>query len=1216
MPDHALDQSPRRARTIALRAALSVVALALIWVVASLALTGQLSLIAEDERLQLDLLLRLTLIVMLSGMVYVLTYHGQRRLEVTLAELDAHNVRYREIAELVGDFAYIIDVQPDGELRLIWATLGSLAALTGYPEADLADRASLIDLVHPDDRPVFVQRLELLRRGEPFEGEFRIVDASGQIHWIHDRARSVKAADHPRITRIYGSSHDVTERKQADLRLEASEQRWRQLADNTLDLVSETDRAGRYIYASRSHDALLGYKPEELIGRSVFDLIHPDDLPLAAAAYQAAIAHHRGGRLELRYRHQQGHYIWLETIGSVLFDAQDQFAGALFSSRDVTARKQAEASLSRYARRMSALYSAAIAVNTQPDLPTLFNTIIDSACELLQAPMGGLYLLDEQTQTLRLIANRPPDQVSITLQLGEGLAGRVAQSGQPLAVADYKHWEGRAPAFSEKNLGRILAVPLRLHDRIIGVLNVEDEAPGVFEEDDIRVVSLLADQAVVAVENRRLFERARQEIAERTRVEYALRESEARYRELVENAGEGIGFVDENEVFLDANPAADEVMGLGRGQLVGRSLREFTTPEEFEHVRQETVLRRAGQISVYEQGIVRADGEHREVLVTARPRFSPDGRFLGTFAVFRDITERKRAEEELRHTRNELARRNEQLTQILTAGNLLRLHLDINTALRTIVEGAHRSLGFGSVALNLVDVARGRVWLHSVIGFDDVTRPVLQNAEYDWDEVQKLMNDKFRRGRCYFIPAGELDWDKDFAGPSVNAVQQALPGADAWQPDDALFFPIELHDGEIVGLIWVDAPVDGRRPSDDTLRLLEIFANLAAIAIENARLYQAEQRYAAELEQRVAERTAELAAQSRRLQAILDSAGEGIQIMDRDGRVLYVNPAAERLTGFTAAEVVGHSTRFIAGNVSLQDRTLQDALLNGRSWSGVVADQRKDGTVYDSAITLTPLVDADGQVTGAVALCRDITPLKELERLKNQFVARIGHELRTPVANLKLYLDLLKRGKPERWPTYLATLASETDRLRRLIDSFLEMSQLDAGALLIRPTTFDLNQLLIDTREDVAPQAAERGLTLTVETAAALPPVTTDRSLIAQALARLLDNALKYTPPGGHIHLSTGVRDENGQHWVTLAVSDDGPGLSAEDQVHLYERFYRGEAARTFKVAGAGLGLPIAAAIMQQLEGRLMVDSRPGQGTTFILQLKARPPEAHETPGD
>jgi PAS domain S-box-containing protein len=640
--------------------------------------------------------------------------------------------------------------------------------------------------------------------------------------------------------------------------------------------------------------------------------------------------------------------------------------------------------------------------------------------------------------------------------------------------------------------------------------------------------------------------------------------------------------------------------------------------------------------------------------------------------------------------------------------------------------------------------------------------------------MRRLLQERFRRGRCYFVPQGEFDREREFSGPYRDVVQTPIATAadgEAWQPEDALIVPIELRDGEIAGLLWPDGPVDGLRPSADTLRLLEIFAAQAAIALETARLFEAErlrgaafealyhasqqltrsldlttvlnvilsevlklvpaanahiflydgthlqfgaaltpdgpvlrpfseprpngltyttarsgetafiedsavhplyaqtadswrpfaiaslplknegtvvgvmnvgfttvprrivdaerallvlfaaqaaiaiqnarlhqqvQQHAYQLEQHVADRTAELDRQRQRLQTVLDAAGEGIQIMDATGRMEYVNPATERLTGYSAAEVLGHTTRFLFDDslaATPAARDLQRAFQRGEAWRGELVNRRRDGTLYDVALTLTPLTDRDGTLSGFVAVHRDITRFRELDRLKDQFVSRIGHELRTPVANIKLYLELLERSRPERYAQYVQTLHRETDRLRRLIDGFLEMAQLDAGAVLIRPTAVNLNQLVMDLLIDRKPVAADRGLTLDARTEAELPHVQTDRTLVAQAISKLVDNAFNYTPAGGQVMLTTGQCMIDDTRWVTVRVADSGPGIAPGERSRLHERFYRGEAARDFKVPGAGLGLSIVDAIMTQSGGRLTVDSEPGQGATFTIWL-------------
>jgi len=1154
--------------------------------------------------------------------------------------------------------------------------------------------------------------------------------------------------------------------------LRVSEERLRRITDNMLDLVSQTDMNGIIQYMTPSHRRVLDYTVEEQLGQSIFSLIHPSDVNTARLALQLSSARPSYQAVELRFRHQDGHYIWLEVTASLLTDQSQKPQGLILASRDISGRHSAQETLTRHARNLTALYDTALAINSQPNITTLLQAIVEQALKLAGTQLGGLYLVQVDGNTLELVANVPPKLEHVVLRIGEGLAGRVARSGTTLVVADYATWDGRADVFNAESWGRVLAVPLKLRGSIIGVLTVEDTEPGVFEDEVVRTIGLLADQAAIAIDNRRLYEQTQHELIERRQIHAALRESESRYRELIENVGEGISFTDVDETFIFANRAAQEIFGLPPERpLAGHNGRDFTDAATFRFIQQQTEIRRTGQVSTYEFSITRADGETRTLLWTARPRYGPNGRFLGVFSVFRDITERQQAEAELRQARNDLAHRNQQLTQILEASHSIRAFLNPDDVLHEIARAAYQSLGFLSIAVNIVDMTSGQMQVRAAMSEDGAMREILLGATYHWQQMTGLMQERYRHGRCYFVPQGEFDWEHDFEGPYYTSQPVASSaGSDAWQPHDTVFVPIELRNGEIVGLIWPDGPVDGRRPSEDTYRLLEIFANQAASAIEHSRLFEAERArrreleavyaasqqltqsldlttvlnallkaalqlvsahqaalflydgqrlsfasalneygqnaptttvlrengltytvarsgetifvedaaqhplynlgptfdppmlaiaslalrfeltvigvmnvsyqqphhfdeserrvlnvlaaqaaialqnarlhqqvrtYAEDLELRVADRTTELDRQRRRLQAILDSAGEGIQIMDAAGQIEYVNPATTRITGYMVDETIGKTMRLLTSplNPPAVVNELRQAMSHSRMWEGVVVNERKDGSLYDASVTVTPLTDTYNQLTGFVAVHRDVTRFRELDRLKDLFVSRIGHELRTPVANVKLYLELMERSTADRYPQYIQTLQRETDRLRRLIDGFLEMAQLDAGTQPMGLAPVNLNEILNDLLENQLTNAAARHLTLAAQPALDLPLVLTDRAWLAQAAGKIIDNALFYTPPGGSIVVSTNVCLMPAGTFVTLSVADTGPGIEAVEISHLFERFYRGEAARDFKVPGAGLGLSIAQGLVQQLGGRIAVDSQPGQGATFTIWL-------------
>jgi signal transduction histidine kinase len=213
------------------------------------------------------------------------------------------------------------------------------------------------------------------------------------------------------------------------------------------------------------------------------------------------------------------------------------------------------------------------------------------------------------------------------------------------------------------------------------------------------------------------------------------------------------------------------------------------------------------------------------------------------------------------------------------------------------------------------------------------------------------------------------------------------------------------------------------------------------------------------------------------------------------------------------------------------------------------------------------------------------------------------------LTNLKLYLTLLTRGVPEKKQTYLDTLSREANRLQDLIEGLLDLSRLDLGKLQTNLQPTDLNMLVGTLATDRGALAADRGLTLDVETTELLPMALADQKLLEQVLTNLLTNAINYTPQGGTIMLRTGTVEADGLRWATASVSDTGPGIPAEEQALLFQRFYRGKAGQASDAPGTGLGLAICKETMDRHGGRITVESDgvPGEGSTFTVWLRLAP---------
>jgi signal transduction histidine kinase len=225
--------------------------------------------------------------------------------------------------------------------------------------------------------------------------------------------------------------------------------------------------------------------------------------------------------------------------------------------------------------------------------------------------------------------------------------------------------------------------------------------------------------------------------------------------------------------------------------------------------------------------------------------------------------------------------------------------------------------------------------------------------------------------------------------------------------------------------------------------------------------------------------------------------------------------------------------------------------------------------------------------------------LREADRLKDEFVALISHDLRTPLTSITGYVELaLEEDLTDDVRGFLQVVARNSDRLLRLVNDLLFVARLQAGDVMLEEEDLDLAELVRDGVGAMKPRAAAKEITLTCEVEA-VPPVHADRGRFLQVLDNLVSNALKFTPEGGEVHVRLGERDGN----VRLEVSDSGMGISAADQRRLFERFFRAGNAVEQQVPGTGLGLYICRAIAEAHGGAISVRSELGQGSTFRLEL-------------
>ncbi|MEE8392232.1 MAG: PAS domain S-box protein [Anaerolineae bacterium] len=363
----------------------------------------------------------------------------------------------------------------------------------------------------------------------------------------------------------------------------------------------------------------------------------------------------------------------------------------------------------------------------------------------------------------------------------------------------------------------------------------------------------------------------------------------------------------------------------------------------------------------------------------------------------------------------------------------------------------------------------------------------------------------------------------------------------------------------------------------------------------------------ATLEARVQERTAELQAQYAQLDAILRSVGDAILVADQDRRIQYVNPTFTALTGYTEEEVLGEyagSAGAGAGSRQIQ-QAIELVLTEGRMWQGEVIGQRKDGRTYDAALIVAPVRDAEDRLVGYVSSHRDISPSKDLERARSQFITNVSHQFRTPVTTLNLCVHLMQQAElPEKSRHHLQTVEAQITRLTQLIQDTLEITALDSGKAVTTWEPISLSIMIENTiiRHQMQAETSDLAL-VSMPLSPDLPVVKGDEPRLTQALGEIVENAITFTPAGGQVTVEVKAIEGDDRHWVAIVVEDTGLGISSEEQEKIFDRFFRGSPAESGHIPGTGLGLSIAQEIVHAHGGRVTVESEEGVGSTFTIWL-------------
>jgi two-component system phosphate regulon sensor histidine kinase PhoR len=501
-------------------------------------------------------------------------------------------------------------------------------------------------------------------------------------------------------------------------------------------------------------------------------------------------------------------------------------------------------------------------------------------------------------------------------------------------------------------------------------------------------------------------------------------------------------------------------------------------------------------------------------------------------------------------------------TALYKVSNLLMRTLNLDQVLEQVLDTLRKSFGYLDCAILLVDeeseeleVKAARGYLQETVG--KVRLKIGQKGIVGWVAAYKTA-----------LNVPDVSRDSRYVGTEKTRSEMAVP----MMAGDRVIGVLDVQRAEVNAF------------NEDDLRVLSSAASQAAIAIERARLYSAERRL----------RTA-IAEERAKLEAIIRGASDAIFVTDDGGRMLLMNPAAEQAFDVEPGTWVDRPLEIVIKSADILALWRSCFVTDSGSCSGEIplADGR---TLYAQ---LTPIAGV-----GQMAIMRDITHLKELDKMKSEFVSTVSHDLGSPLQVIQTSAELISKlgSINQSQQDAVDDIIRMVAKTATLVQDLLDLGKIEAGVEMeMEPC--QLAAIIGEAMEDLKERAEAKEIALQIHLPQALSSVIGNPIRLGQVVTNLLDNAIKFTPDGGTVTIS--ARETEGE--AAVEVRDTGIGIAPEDQAHVFDKFYRVKSAKVSEIEGTGLGLAIVKSIVEGHGGRMWVESELGQGSTFGFALPVAP---------
>jgi len=344
-----------------------------------------------------------------------------------------------------------------------------------------------------------------------------------------------------------------------------------------------------------------------------------------------------------------------------------------------------------------------------------------------------------------------------------------------------------------------------------------------------------------------------------------------------------------------------------------------------------------------------------------------------------------------------------------------------------------------------------------------------------------------------------------------------------------------------------------------------------------------------------------------RLRTMVNRLSDGVMCTNHDHRVVLANPAFLRMIGSQAESVRGCIIDEFIDLTELRNIVYQAQDMPENEYTELTGEMTLNGPARPDGIVLSvrcaPFRDRSGRNLGVITVLHDITALKQMDRMKSEFVSMVSHEIRSPMNSvlmqLRVVLDGLAGDLTPKQKEILERASEKIDNLAQMTSELLDLARIESGLISQEREHVDMLSIIRDQVAFHNPRAEFASVTIDLDVPEKLPPVLANRRNMEEVLSNLITNAIKYSPNGGRISISA----SSGSDYLSIRIQDSGIGIDAEDKNRIFQRFYRVKNEKTRYIQGTGLGLALVKSILESHQGRIKVDSQPGEGSTFFVFL-------------